>query len=152
MDSKPLPLETQIALLEARLENAKAGNAELVSKVTEAFSRILELQRLEESSRRVAENEAASAKKWREELGKENLQKYEAAAEYLRAEAKKIPLGAGDVQKGFSSTYNALVFCAEALERASADKRVGEGPTDRPCCVEAYSRGFEIGKARSEGR
>lgn len=47
-------------------------------------------------------------------------QKYEAAAEYLRAEAKKIPLGEGNVAKGFSSTYNALVFAAETLERACA--------------------------------
>lgn len=30
------------------------------------------------------------------------------------------------------------------------EKRVGSGPTDRPCCVEAYSRGFEMGKAKEE--
>lgn len=42
--------------------------------------------------------------------------KHESAAEYLRAEAKKIPLGEGNVTKGFSSTYNALVFAAQVLE------------------------------------
>lgn len=29
-------------------------------------------------------------------------------------------------------------------------KRIGEGPTDRPCCVEAYARGYEVGKAHRE--
>lgn len=28
-----------------------------------------------------------------------------------------------------------------------AEKRVGSSPTERPCCVEAYARGYEMGKA-----
>lgn len=40
------------------------------------------------------------------------------------------------------------------LKRLRTDdlKRVGSSPTDRPCCVEAYASGFEMGKARGEGR
>lgn len=45
------------------------------------------------------------------------------AALYLRGEAAKIPLGAFDTQKGFSSTYNAMVFGAQTLEDACAEKR-----------------------------
>lgn len=33
-----------------------------------------------------------------------------------------------------------------------AEKRVESSPTERPCCVEAYARGFDMGKARGEGR
>lgn len=56
---------------------------------------------------------------------------YRFAADYLRAEAKKIPLGEGNVSKGFSSTYNALVFAAKILEDAfeEAGKALPE-PTD----------------------
>lgn len=80
-----------------------------------------------------------------EQFNKLKLQKYEAAAEYLRAEAKKIPLGEGNVQRGFSSTYNALVFCAEALERASAEKRKWVGPSD----VDPMERTMPVTEARS---
>lgn len=52
-----------------------------------------------------------------------DLQKYKAAIEYLRAEAKKIPLGEGNVEKGFSSIYNALTFSANILEDACAGKK-----------------------------
>jgi hypothetical protein len=59
------------------------------------------------------------------------LQKYEAAADYLEAEAKKIPLGEGNQQRGFSSTYNALAFAVEVLRSACALKPVDE----RACCT-----------------
>ncbi len=66
-----------------------------------------------------------------EELRQSKLQvteqqknQYAAAIEFLKAEAKKIPLGQGDVEKGFSSTYNALIFCARELERAQTERRV----------------------------
>lgn len=59
------------------------------------------------------------------DLQVESLKKgqYVAAVEYLKAEAQKIPLGAGDPAKGFSSTYNALMFCARALEENCTEKR-----------------------------
>lgn len=68
---------------------------DLQAKVTEAFNRILELQRLEESSRRVAENEAASAAKWREELKAKELQNDELMA-IIRAVRNRYDVGLCD--------------------------------------------------------
>jgi hypothetical protein len=36
--------------------------------------------------------------------------------------------------------------------RAQSDLQEGTSPTERRCCVEAYARGFDLGKARGEGR
>ena len=58
------------------------------------------------------------------------IQKYEAAADYLEAEAKKIPLGEGNAQRGFSSTYNALAFAVEVLRAACGVKYI---PTADTC-------------------
>ena len=51
------------------------------------------------------------------------LEGFEVAAVYLEAEARKIPLGEGNVSKGFSSTYNALMFGAKTLRDACEELR-----------------------------
>jgi len=43
---------------------------------------------------------------------------FRAAVKILEHEAKKIPLGEGNAEKGFSSTYNALMFAVEVLNKA----------------------------------
>jgi hypothetical protein len=50
------------------------------------------------------------------QVGELQKNQYAAAIEFLKVEAKKIPLGEGSVQKGFSSTYNCLMFAVKSLE------------------------------------
>jgi hypothetical protein len=67
---------------------------------------------------------------------------YGPAAAYLRAEAAKIPLGEGNVEKGFSSTYNALTFAAKTLEDATPLKRVE--PVTNDTCENVRKDGGEV--------
>ncbi len=66
---------------------------------------------------------------------------YTAARELLKAEAKKIPLGESDPQRGFSSTFNALMFCEGILWKAT-EKRVDE-PRKSGCYVNGIQVGHE---------
>jgi len=81
---------------------------------------IEEVDRLKDQGR-TACNLFDDLKKSQQEVQSLELQKYELAAEFLETEAKKIPLGASDLEKGFSSTYNALMFCARALREESSE-------------------------------
>lgn len=76
------------------------------------------------------------------------LQKYEAAADYLMAEAKKIPLGESNPQRGFSSTYNALMFCEGILRKAS-EKPVDEVlRKEAEALLDPKSPGWDAGAER----
>jgi hypothetical protein len=82
------------------------------------------------------------------EKPKQGINRYAAAIAFLEAEAQKIPLGQGNTEKGFSSTYNALMFCARALADAdsAAENRKCESITGNeikvPCILLHGHSGF----------
>lgn len=56
----------------------------------------------------------------RDEVKRLYSSQFKGAVDCLKWEADRIPLGDGNQEKGFPSTYNALMFAVETLQKKQA--------------------------------
>ncbi len=84
----------------------------------------------------------------------EDLSEVLAEKDTLRAEVERLALQNERLQKLLCKCpdcfYGRRCKDAEAAYRSLTETPIGEGPTSRPCCVEAYNRGFTMGQANPQ--